>query len=258
MDKLTDELNSCLKVWVDQREMLPGVPLPTQMAAAIGSATYLLPIISRSSTQSSWVRDEISLARVENITVIPIRIDDAPMPPEINHLLYVDFARRRFTDAVKILLETIDRDLVIDGKLNLERLAFWGDARVQFRDSFTAVISTKPKVFASAGFKLDEPLYVTGFKTINVHVANAASSEFTGYSKVHPKMLKLEVNGKPILPRIRANRAEDDSTYVKPRDGVLIFTIPQFLRQVGHISKLELVIGKARLCNFEVAVALCE
>lgn len=78
-------------------------------------------MVSENSVASSWVRKELSNALVHEIerrkvTVMPIKLDDAPMPDSINDKLYADF-RGSYDEGLKKLLQSIKaREVVTNGR----------------------------------------------------------------------------------------------------------------------------------------------
>ncbi len=71
-----------VRCWLDSKELKVGDNIAGRIHRAIQSHDKVLPILSRSSVQSPWVRAEIraalapELAR-NNTVVFPIRLDDA-------------------------------------------------------------------------------------------------------------------------------------------------------------------------------------
>src|SRR5262249_18713512 len=94
--QLADALRDALNVWVDQQKMQPGISLLDQVATAINVSAYVIPILSKHSVRSSWVRKEIAIADAQGARLLPIKLDECQVPPQVAHLPYVDFSQRGF------------------------------------------------------------------------------------------------------------------------------------------------------------------
>jgi hypothetical protein len=81
-----------LKPWLASREVRPGESFVKAINSALGDAGYVLLLISRASMGSPWVEREwmAALSRREMV-LLPIRLDDTPLPPLLNDLLFIDF-----------------------------------------------------------------------------------------------------------------------------------------------------------------------
>jgi hypothetical protein len=81
--------------WVDENEILPGDALPARVSAALADATAYIAAISRHSVGSKWFNYELRIATQRmiegDLVLIPIRLDDAPVPLELTSLLWADF-----------------------------------------------------------------------------------------------------------------------------------------------------------------------
>ena len=98
-----------LKVTYDKKNLAPGDSL-FDIFTEIEQCDFFLVVISKSSIQSNWVKQELSIAfirriQVGNITIIPLITEDTKIPPAISDTIYVDF-RKQFADALKELVET--------------------------------------------------------------------------------------------------------------------------------------------------------
>lgn len=96
--------------WLDEAELSFGDSLVDRLSKAIETVDVVIAVISRNSVDSAWVKEEIKLAMTEEIhqrrvKVIPVLIDDAPVPHFIKGKLYADFTtphkrRRNFARLV--------------------------------------------------------------------------------------------------------------------------------------------------------------
>lgn len=78
-----------LGVWIDSKGLRIGDSIITRIATAIAEGDFLLALVSAASRNSNWCRKEIALAMTEGInnrrvTVLPLRVGDVEMPPELN------------------------------------------------------------------------------------------------------------------------------------------------------------------------------
>lgn len=84
--------------WVDEAELHFGDSLLTKLSDAIEQIALVLAVISESSVDSAWVRQELEWAmtkeiRDRRITVIPILIQQCDIPFFLLNKLYADFTK---------------------------------------------------------------------------------------------------------------------------------------------------------------------
>jgi hypothetical protein len=81
-------------VWLDEHDLIAGDPLPESIGKALQAAKVILVVVSKASVASKWLRYELNIATERMIKgecrVIPIVIDDTPLPAEVRGLLYAD------------------------------------------------------------------------------------------------------------------------------------------------------------------------
>lgn len=81
-------------VWLDEHDLIVGDPLSETIGKALEAARVILVVVSEASISSKWLGYELNIATEKMIKgecrVIPIVIDDAPLPPEVRGLLYAD------------------------------------------------------------------------------------------------------------------------------------------------------------------------
>ena len=86
-------MNQGIDVWLDEWEMGLGDSLVQKIEQGLQESGFFLIVISQNSIASKWVREELSSAVVsriqEKMTIIPVRLDQTPLPQLINHLYYV-------------------------------------------------------------------------------------------------------------------------------------------------------------------------
>jgi|GEM_PF-5146551 len=106
-----------LRVFLDRRDILPGDALVTAVFDAISSAEAQVVVLSASSVESRWVRDELAAGRSRSLSgdyrVIPIVIDDCEVPSPLAHLKYLELREWRsdvvFRRGVAELLRALGR-----------------------------------------------------------------------------------------------------------------------------------------------------
>jgi len=81
-------------VWLDEHDLIAGDPLPERVGKALQAAKVILVVVSRESVASKWLRYELNVATDRMIKgecrVIPVVIDETPLPAEVIGLLYAD------------------------------------------------------------------------------------------------------------------------------------------------------------------------
>jgi hypothetical protein len=81
-------------IWLDEHDLIAGDPLPQSIGKALQAARVILVVVSKASVASKWLRYELNLATDKMIKgecrVIPIAIDETPLPSEVRGLLYAD------------------------------------------------------------------------------------------------------------------------------------------------------------------------
>jgi len=97
VSKLVDRLKAS-GVWVDKRNMELGDALPEKIEAGIGGASTYILVLSRSSSQSPWVRYESNMATIRhledaNFRVLVLKIDDCQVPLRFRQYLFADLTK---------------------------------------------------------------------------------------------------------------------------------------------------------------------
>ena len=97
-----------LPVWLDVEQVIPGDRIADKINQGLSASDYYLLLISENSNLSTWVKQELSLAfdlsAKKKITIVPLLLDDAPVPFELRGLLYIDL-RKSVADGLKELKE---------------------------------------------------------------------------------------------------------------------------------------------------------
>lgn len=107
--KLSEKLReNGIEVWIDKWEILPGDSLVQKIfEEGLSSIDAFIVIISKSSVNSAWVKQELDVAlikRIEGITrIVPVIIDKAEIPNAIKPLKWIDLSDD-FETAIRELL----------------------------------------------------------------------------------------------------------------------------------------------------------
>lgn len=87
-----------VQVWYAEWEIKVGESIVQKVNEGIDSSGSLLVVLSEASTRSAWVSRELSAALMlelerKNVFVLPVRLDDAPVPTLLKDKLYADFRK---------------------------------------------------------------------------------------------------------------------------------------------------------------------
>lgn len=101
-------------VWFDEWEIKVGESIVQKIDDALGSVTHLILLLSRNSVYKHWVKKEFSSALMRqlsnnSITVLPLRLDDSPIPPILADIKYADARaglRQAFAEIEQALFST--------------------------------------------------------------------------------------------------------------------------------------------------------
>ena len=99
--------------WLDERDIVGGQSIPTEIETGIDNSDFLLILLSKNSVISNWVRAEWESSiwdenNDKQIQVIPILIEDCTIPRFLKTKKYIDF-RKDYKRAFCDLLYTIDK-----------------------------------------------------------------------------------------------------------------------------------------------------
>jgi len=100
-------------VWLDEHDLIAGDPLPESIGKALQAAKVILVVVSKASVASKWLRYELNIATERMIKgecrVIPIVIDDTPLPAEVRGLLYAD-CRKGLASGIPSILTALKHE----------------------------------------------------------------------------------------------------------------------------------------------------
>lgn len=95
-EAIANSLNdSGISVWWDQWDIQPGDSLITKIFEhGLSKATHFIVLLSPASVNSTWVKEELSIATIrrieEMVRVIPVLVKDAEIPSALRSLFWVD------------------------------------------------------------------------------------------------------------------------------------------------------------------------
>ncbi len=105
-----------IETWFDERELHPGDSLVDRIfEEGIGAASAVVIVLSNNSINSKWVREELNASTIQrlqrDIRVIPVLIDDVPVPVSLSNLLWIRIAKPDDLDpALRRIAAAIHRD----------------------------------------------------------------------------------------------------------------------------------------------------
>jgi hypothetical protein len=102
-------------LWLDERELRAGAKLSAEIDAAISASDRVLVFVSARSMKSGWVMRELDAfldkeTRLQQAIVIPVVIEEVPLPKSIEDRFFVRFTPGAGAAAVRELLRGIFRD----------------------------------------------------------------------------------------------------------------------------------------------------
>lgn len=85
-----------IPIWYDSRDLPPGTMIGTYLPEAVALCRSMILVLSRSSIESGWVKEESEAAlsqrtSFKNFRIIPVRIDDCETPKFLATTKWIDF-----------------------------------------------------------------------------------------------------------------------------------------------------------------------
>lgn len=85
-------------VWLDEQRIRVGDSIPEKIAQGLAESDYFLIGMSQRSSESAWVQKELNNALMtemqrRNVHILPLKLDDSPMPQIIAEKKYADFSK---------------------------------------------------------------------------------------------------------------------------------------------------------------------
>ena len=251
--RLCVDLRTEHEVTVDTTSLVPDVPLIQQISALIDSGDIFIPVISHASMKSVWVSRALSLAfqnsTQRGILVVPVIIDDVDPTSLISHIPYVRFIiddTTQYMNAFEQLMNILRRSPIVSRHIVLRNFSSWGNISIQHTADYGVIVRSDGDTQGASGLVYHHPIYITGFSLIALHVEGSQESDFAGFYPHTSKMLKLQMDDRPISP-LNISTDVDDPGYISAQDGDIEYAIPTSLRERGYLKKLEIVFGRGRV-----------
>jgi hypothetical protein len=94
-----------IKVWIDFEKIAVGENLALRISEAIDISDIVIVVWSKNAQSSIWVQREWAAAVVNQKKIVPLIIDDTPLPSLLKIYRYIDFRNGEsgFTELLKIL-----------------------------------------------------------------------------------------------------------------------------------------------------------
>ncbi len=107
---------SGIDVWYDDWEIKVGDSILEKVNEGISQSDFLIVVLSKSSVNSRWVREELNAASAEmiekaGIKILPVLIEDVELPILLRHRKYADFRNdqhKAFKELLDVLLPPVE------------------------------------------------------------------------------------------------------------------------------------------------------
>lgn len=104
-----------IDVWLDEQKIRVGDSIPEKLAQGLAGSDFFLIAMSKNSSGSAWVQKELNNALVNEVQrrkvhILPVRLDDTPMPQIIADKKYADFSKS-YKSGLEDLLQSLKDDL---------------------------------------------------------------------------------------------------------------------------------------------------
>lgn len=105
-------------VWIDHAKLGLGDSITSGIEEGLGRADYIVFFLSKASLTSRWAREELGaalqrrLADPQGPVIIPVLLDDSPVPPLLRDVMYLDLRDRDIADGASSLIEAVRRQEV--------------------------------------------------------------------------------------------------------------------------------------------------
>jgi hypothetical protein len=122
-EAFAEKLEGALKaegmdVWIDKKAIMVGDSLILKIREGLDSADFVCALISKTSINSKWVKQELDVAfnqqiRNDSVKVLPLIIDDGvvedglELPYFLEGKLYIDFSKNNFDSCLKELMRRL-------------------------------------------------------------------------------------------------------------------------------------------------------
>lgn len=134
-------------LFLDQRNIKVGDSIPGRIYEALDRATHLVHVLSQSSVRSTWVQEELSVAKTKQLAnrgcrVLPVLLEDVELPVSLSHIKYCDFRRWKMRDQYSESLQQL--------LLSLDIRADWPAETANLHGYATAVAGLSKLAAAAA------------------------------------------------------------------------------------------------------------
>jgi len=114
VDWLADELEAGgVDVWIDKWKIKVGDSITERINEGITASDFLIVVLSRSSVNSRWVKEELNAATVKKIEeekhafILPVLLEDCEIPALLRDKKYANFAddpQQAFRELLDVIL----------------------------------------------------------------------------------------------------------------------------------------------------------
>ena len=110
---VNDLITAGIKVWFYEEGISAGQRLINRIDLALSEATFFIAVVSTNWHSSEWPKWEMEQALVrqlsgQDLTIIPVKIDDAEIPRCLANIRWVDFSKS-YEDGVAHLIQDITK-----------------------------------------------------------------------------------------------------------------------------------------------------
>jgi len=181
-------------LWLDQQDIKPGERWDRAIERALDNATHLLLILSKHSTDSDNVRDEVDIAIDDKKLVVPVIIDDCKPPLRVRRMQFTDF-RTDYSDALNRLLTVLPKaDAALPSappapkaapqKKTPNAVSTQDGARIKLLAEFSV-----PYMLNSLAWSLDSRLLAVGGSDGTILLMDVASGEHVAEWSAHEDII---------------------------------------------------------------------
>lgn len=159
VDKLVSDLAArSIPVWYDKLDLRIGESVPGSINEGLSGSKYFGIILSKTSVESVWVREELNAALMKQVAqggtfILPILIEDCNVPPLLAHRRHADF-RLDYHLALQELLSVWGLDSSACTKVQKETVHPWPDIEMSDAE-FVYLHSTRFDKFFRMSCSLD-------------------------------------------------------------------------------------------------------
>ena len=136
VDRLAEDLVAHgVGVWLDRWEIRVGESITDRIQEGLLESDYLLLVLSPSSVNSPWVREELNAARMaqlesRRVVILPVVYQKVAMPPLLKDKRYADCRGKRYDRGVEDLLQVLAPSAAIGRSAPVH----WGPRRAEVPD----------------------------------------------------------------------------------------------------------------------------